>query len=162
MWVEIRCSRCPHRISCPSSSSWGCELKYPFFEYWHNLNGHPLREDVSWNTIRHAIANYERCHPLREDVSWNITSLFSPHLHKVILFVRMWVEMKLSSWVSWHWLSSSSWGCELKYHVPEHTHAKHFVILFVRMWVEIYWHREDQHCTCVILFVRMWVEMQSI
>ena len=77
----------------------------------------------------------------------------------VILFVRMWVEissmllntrsqLSSSSWgceLKWIWNtifwlrngSSSSWGCELKYH--EHCQGSCWtnVILFVRMWVEI-------------------------
>ena len=32
-------------------------------------------------------------HPLREDVSWNKISVSLPCFSKVILFVRMWVEM---------------------------------------------------------------------
>ena len=77
----------------------------------------------------------------------------------VILFVRMWVEIVMfptgklgntssSSWgceLKYHHiklfhgvsLSSSSWGCELKYLFVLFPFRSHPVILFVRMWVEI-------------------------
>ena len=55
-------------------------------------------------------------HPLREDVSWNIDA----------------VEQKVEGV-----LSSSSWGCELKYFCLEIKNQTFSVILFVRMWVEI-------------------------
>ena len=78
------------------------------------------------------------CHPLREDVSWNYSVDMVAARVTVILFVRMWVEMlrlaeqnvtgeghPLREDVSWNTccvinesviaLSSSSWGCELKY-----------------------------------------------
>ena len=99
-------------------------------------------------------------HPLREDVSWNKTHVSYRLWNVVILFVRMWVEMwyingvgvkwerhPLREDVSWNmsfnvsyndWMmSSSSWGCELKYiNRYMYTLAAH-VILFVRMWVEM-------------------------
>ena len=77
-------------------------------------------------------------HPPREDVSWNSHLHMSPFCSKVILLVRMWVEIWKNTTflcrkkrhppredVSWNvmdmnqrtiWLwSSSSWGCELKW-----------------------------------------------
>ena len=56
------------------------------------------------------------CHPLREDVSWNVLSTYC------VVPVPM---------------SSSSWGCELKFNAVE-TSSGVYVILFVRMWVEMY------------------------
>ena len=121
-----------------SSSSWGCELKYTLSGWLCFIRSHPLREDVSWNKTH---VSYRL---------WNV----------VILFVRMWVEMwyingvgvkwerhPLREDVSWNmsfnvsyndWMmSSSSWGCELKYiNRYMYTLAAH-VILFVRMWVEM-------------------------
>ena len=82
----------PH---CPSSSSWGCELKYNALSDW--VEG-----------------------------------------YRVILFVRMWVEM-------------CSEYCRKK--------NRQIVILFVRMWVEIFMRRIIWMKNLVILFVRMWVEI---
>ena len=100
---------------------------------------HPLREDVSWNPLSSPPSSSVPRHPLREDVSWN-NNIFTIHnTNTVILFVRMWVEMlkeeqtatysvghPLREDVSWNidpvyennilLTSSSSWGCELKYH----------------------------------------------
>ena len=121
-----------------SSSSWGCELKYTLSGWLCFIRSHPLREDVSWNKTH---VSYRL---------WNV----------VILFVRMWVEMwyingvgvkwerhPLREDVSWNmsfnvsyndWMmSSSSWGCELKYKSVLHGLRQNSVILFVRMWVEI-------------------------
>ena len=54
-----------------SSSSWGCELKWP--ARWQRLwrKSHPLREDVSWNEINGINVCIPIGHPPREDVSWN-------------------------------------------------------------------------------------------
>ena len=93
MWVEILILQW-YTLSTPSSSSWGCELKYLC---------------VYVKLLRYG-------HPLREDVSWNVDISTSDSNNLVILFVRMWVEMEMQitekAWVE----SSSSWGCELKYH----------------------------------------------
>ena len=92
MWVEIINVGYEKEV-LPSSSSWGCELKF-----WNGLgvfikDGHPPREDVSWNTrigwsdrltarsssswgcelkcwYHHRVL-YRNSHPPREDVSWN-------------------------------------------------------------------------------------------
>ena len=77
-----------------SSSSWGCELKYYCFYQHFISNCHPPREDVSWNMLLDSDYKNWLCHPPREDVSWNTKS------HNRNLFGI---------------LSSSSWGCELKY-----------------------------------------------
>ena len=143
------------------------------------------------------------CHPLREDVSWNLSHTFKVHDFIVILFVRMWVEISrfteslkrtcghpLREDVSWntsvcndvlpHFLSSSSWGCELKWAYK--TRRKHrdrhplcedvswndgavyiepweWVILFVRMWVEMMLDTVVLVQVAVILLVKMWVEI---
>ena len=92
MWVEM-VQRQKSQTLCQSSSSWGCELKchVPNRKTWKH--SHPLREDVSWNSLLLILSqNYLR-HPLREDVSWN----------------NCWTRRGRSR--SW---SSSSWGCELK------------------------------------------------
>ncbi len=60
-------------VSCQSSSSWGCELKYTSVGGRSWRSRHPLREDVSWNTILQACNKRIM----------------------VILFVRMWVEITL-------------------------------------------------------------------
>ena len=164
-----------------SSSSWGCELKYRTTTTNQHTICHPLREDVSWNTkpnfwswIKRVILFVrmwveissffgwlrDRSHPLREDVSWNIC--FSSVLaieFSVILFVRMWVEILLLSQFLYYILSSSSWGCELKY------------IWFKNQrycrWSSSSWGCELKFLSwkcfyffnTVILFVRMWVEI---
>ena len=158
---ELKCPRLLLRLwNFPSSSSWGCELKWLIPQWWTRWHlGHPLREDVSWNINAKATdAKYIGSssswgcelkyfnsgggdvfagHPLREDVSWNIEKWWGNRWDRVILFVRMWVEMILDisddtvqdvilfvrMWVEILWrillsgwrMSSSSWGCELKY-----------------------------------------------
>ena len=77
----------------------------------------------------------------------------------VILFVRMWVEIYFKMWKVWYIMSSSSWGCELKYYRNEDIKKAAFVTLFVRMWVEMSSFRLYCLMDYVILFVRMWVEM---
>ena len=94
----------------------------------------------------------------------------------------MWVEIIIISCVSGdRELSSSSWGCELKYSLPGTTATVpchplredvswnilsrssvlwRIVILFVRMWVEMPWLSVILYLPRVILFVRMWVEMR--
>ena len=63
-----------------------------------------------------------RSHPLREDVSWNVSDAKVKQFIKVILFVRMWVEME-KEWTKRSVLqSSSSWGCELKYDEDKNAH----------------------------------------
>ena len=141
---------------------------------------HSLREDVSWNETIKNVITVAISHPLREDVSWNAIRFFKIRCNRVILFVRMWVEMRffhLSSTSQW---SSSSWGCELKYctrstptenwshplredvswnYYITDTDANHSVILFVRMWVEMNVDDGAVSEDDVILFVRMWVEI---
>ena len=143
----------------PSSSSWGCELKYFHLcvNFWHI--SHPLREDVSWNT------------------PWGVHT----HRCEVILFVRMWVEIKLKPG-AFPWLqSSSSWGCELKYVwccdlVNRVGHPLREDVSWNKLWLDnsstgsnrhplredVSWNSVDYAAKSnkpVILFVRMWVEM---
>ena len=122
-----------------SSSSWGCELKCVRLPFRFPCQCHPLREDVSWNSVRTNLLllsvmsssswgcelklqalcreSLQLGHPLREDVSWNVRGvIFRSTLSK----------------------SSSSWGCELKCDCLNLKTAYFNVILFVRMWVEIY------------------------
>ena len=114
MWVEIQSSlHLP--FFTPSSSSWGCELKYETTERIRNGLRHPPREDVSWNNSWVPVHRHGNCHPPREDVSWNTIKSPLAIFYAVILLVRMWVEM--------------SRHCCTNYHQT--------VILLVRMWVEI-------------------------
>ena len=101
------------------------------------VSSHPPREDVSWNISAMFPGRTNSSHPPREDVSWNIPELvqifqggtsssswgcelkllfrslaFPPF--KVILLVRMWVEILLLKQHLSILTSSSSWGCELK------------------------------------------------
>ena len=149
-----------HSTHTSSSSSWGCELKYFKIHFiYATVTGHPLREDVSWNSFCFCFV-------------WFLL---------VILFVRMWVEIFYQGckwYVTGVILFVRMW-VEIEAVQPDH----HFlsVILFVRMWVEMssVWlpalcsscHplREDVswnafegtgwHVGTVILFVRMWVEI---
>ena len=78
------------------------------------------------------------CHPPREDVSWNVKIKKIPlSISKVILLVRMWVEISLET-VDFLLL---------------------LVILLVRMWVEISAVFVNTIDNPVILLVRMWVEI---
>ena len=80
-------------------------------------------------------------HPLREDVSWNNRTTFPyPNTGRVILFVRMWVEI---------------FRCKTN-------STTKIVILFVRMWVEMLPCSFPFPVITVILFVRMWVEIEYI
>ena len=158
MWVEMLTKKI-QSVSAVSSSSWGCELKYPFQEDYIQYHSHPPREDVSWNKVVAKSAMTEptsssswgcelkyirlpvtawhtasssswgcelkynslpllrtgSSHPPREDVSWNIIPFLSCAQVAVILLVRMWVEIRTVSTTAAGALSSSSWGCELKY-----------------------------------------------
>ena len=122
-----------------SSSSWGCELKWAVqFCLSYSSAGHPLREDVSWNVLSlHTLLRANR-HPLREDVSWNTTdtvateTLTSHPLREDVSWNVSFLGSSSSSSPS-----SSSWGCELKYHTCINSFLQRFVILFVRMWVEM-------------------------
>ena len=125
-------------LTLPSSSSWGCELKWLVETQWNTEMSHPLREDVSWNfsigwngSDIPPVILFVR---MWVEMIWMVSNIWS---EQVILFVRMWVEMHLPVlWsgrdschplredVSWNVSrfisfmqqlpSSSSWGCELK------------------------------------------------
>ena len=72
MWIEMIQNPEILQIGDASSSIWGCELKYGVFLSWYHIHiGHPLYEDVNWNSTE-VFANdpYFR-HPLYEDVNWN-------------------------------------------------------------------------------------------
>ena len=140
MWVEILSVLCIMEIF-PSSSLWGCELKYPVLVQMFLHVRHPPCEDVSWNSLfSDDFKNYGG-HPPCEDVSWNITSV-SP--------------------VAGRTESSSLWGCELKCYGVVGTVGNLKVILLVRMWVEMLAIRPDTVAISVILLVRMWVEISLI
>ena len=121
-------------------------------------------------------------HPLREDVSWNIHSMSNVSYPSVILFVRMWVEIRrmvmeyvgreghpLREDVSWNLLYLFRLTLRFRHPLREdvswnirRTATRKpvlIVILFVRMWVEIRKLQISKHLINVILFVRMWVEM---
>ena len=109
--------------------------------------------------IRNAITDNRNGHPLREDVSWNIRALEEAMLKIVVLFVRMWVEMSNGELQSNHHkviLFVRMWVEIARLPLMR---ASSFVILFVRMWVEIYLRTNTYTSFLVILFVRMWVEM---
>ena len=99
-----------------SSSSWGCELKY-INRYMYTLAAHVILFVRMWveMTLLLFLFLLHVCHPLREDVSWNTKVVSDTSQGMVILFVRMWVEMLQCLMISIYNMSSSSWGCELKY-----------------------------------------------
>ena len=119
---------------------------------------HPLREDVSWNIEWQTNRLIYGSHPLREDVSWNVKSGCSYTARVVILFVRMWVEILLTPLFYFAIMSSSSWGCELKYsYIPSVTPTGRHPLR-----EDVSWNFTDaasSSMNIVILFVRMWVEM---
>ena len=145
-----------------SSSSWGCELKWPSVsvgDWWGTRSSSSWGCELKYKSVLHGLRQNsvilfvrmwveikieDSCglephsHPLREDVSWNISNAF---------FVAV-LTTSSSSWgcelkytcarihihPSW---SSSSWGCELKWWYRRRKRGKCRVILFVRMWVEM-------------------------
>ena len=126
MWVEIYNNVARSISGQLSSSSWGCELKYRdmiqnqieklvilLVRMWVEMN----TSHLSWQLLQG--------HPPCEDVSWNKHFFNIIRRYTVILLVRMWVEMLQPTSFCWFRKSSSLWGCELKYHVTEYTHAKH-------------------------------------
>ena len=183
MWVEIPLSYTASNYTV-SSSSWGCELKYYKLQWYFSASTcHPLREDVSWNldTVLSNLTSPIR-HPLREDVSWNRLAPVIEEIGDVILFVRMWVEIRrmvmeyvgreghpLREDVSWNLLYLFRLTLRFRHPLREdvswnirRTATRKpvlIVILFVRMWVEIRKLQISKHLINVILFVRMWVEM---
>ena len=160
MWVEIWKWICPGRMIYVILfvRMW---VEIQIIDYvWFYARRHPLREDVSWNFgcglfglkffvilfVRmwveivnvHLLRLHPLSHPLREDVSWN-----DPNLR-----YRRKTHLSSSSWgceLKWARIqyqprvmaSSSSWGCELKYLRGHGQKNSGFVILFVRMWVEM-------------------------
>ena len=119
----------------------------------------PLREAVSWNSIKSCACKFPICQPLREAVSWNLgpTLSFCPLV--VSLFVRLWVEMKqtwtpdqllLVSLFVRLWVEISKQLCKLYWNN---------VSLFVRLWVEIFSLSHIIQNIFVSLFVRLWVEI---
>ena len=88
------------------------------------------------------------------------TVMFRGRRDGVILFVRMWVEIRTLygrrvSYTGHPLREDVSWNAAQRGGQSSYT-----VILFVRMWVEIYpWKNSTTTVTNVILFVRMWVEI---
>ena len=100
---------------------------------------HPPCEDVSWNNRSWRFMGERPGHPPCEDVSWNMQGLAKGiEKSKVILLVRMWVEIGKGLVVGMKNTSSSLWGCELKFNRTKSRIEKASVILLVRMWVEIF------------------------
>ena len=158
MWVEMLCSQ-QENLETQSSSSWGCELKC---EGWYGIGSstcHPLREDVSWNLKYCGFKDSDIRHPLREDVSWN---------GKEDYFLTLTYSHPLREDVSWNvcqtsqqqtrYMSSSSWGCELKcvWLHEEQSRSCHPLREDVSWNVVV---DSFRSFLVVILFVRMWVEM---
>ena len=85
---------------------------------------HPLREDVSWNIQNANWKELGSRHPLREDVSWNINSiLFFPRLSGHPLREDVSWNVNSPILANNSILSSSSWGCELKFLLVTRNHV---------------------------------------
>ena len=116
MWVEISVL-IHYRWRAVSSSLWGCELKCIIASTDGRKRRHPPCEDVSWNEFLPCFEQNVRSsslwgcelkcisvhtwlipssHPPCEDVSWNEDVMEGKKPYLVILFVRMWVEMKIN------------------------------------------------------------------
>ena len=100
-------------------------------------DSHPLREDVSWNDAgvdKPSITIVILFVRMWVEMTWMVSSTWSEQvilfvrmwveilkimsytfLEIVILFVRMWVEIPVFGSISHPFVSSSSWGCELKF-----------------------------------------------
>ena len=139
MWIEILRSHLLN-VAVESSSIWGCELKCGKGGAWYGWKSHPLYEDVNWNANGDKTYGFIQSHPLYEDVNWN--SWCTDHNRGIIchplyedvnwnisvyLFIRLSPCHPLYEDVNWNTpsrrdnisarVSSSIWGCELKYHV---------------------------------------------
>ena len=159
MWVEI--SHAWHLGKTASVILFVRMWVEMFSIHWVTLKWNVILFVRMWVeiVIRNAITDNRNGHPLREDVSWNIRALEEAMLKIVVLFVRMWVEIYLRTntytsflvilfvrmWVemmiqkkkerkmSGHPLREDvSWNVQLSKPV-----SLKIVILFVRMWVEI-------------------------
>ena len=95
MWVEMILIAAKGKKDIRSSSSWGCELKCCYMAGQRQ----PTESSSSWGCeLKYArpgmFDEYIDRHPLREDVSWNNHRNIVGVFVTVILFVRMWVEMR--------------------------------------------------------------------
>ena len=61
------------------------------------ITGQPLREAVSWNMLWTLTRSPGTCQPLREAVSWNVHIRWRTGPSPVSLFVRLWVEIVITS-----------------------------------------------------------------
>ena len=161
MWVEIYSSSTASAV-IPSSSSWGCELKY-LLELKVLFS---VQSSSSWGCELKCNSNsFPKSflgHPLREDVSWNADTVYKS-------------DMEI--------MSSSSWGCELKYIRFTYSDVHHGHPLREDVsWNTQQGVRQMRNCShplredvswnviippdlyhwIVILFVRMWVEMMTL
>ena len=138
MWVEIVL----HPWNCKAGSrhppcedvSWNTIARFKV----HYIFRHPPCEDVSWNVLWWWPCRMQIGHPPCEDVSWNVSPVLLFTNARVILLVRMWVEMVIVRLNFPYLLSSSLWGCELKFQYPNIMEPSVIVILLVRMWVEMW------------------------
>ena len=138
MWVEIYPIIQHPPSSAASSSLWGCELKCYYLlqgreAFWSSsLWGCELKfpSAVSWAAAA-ASSSLWGC-----ELKCIISST-DGRKRRVILLVRMWVEIRT--------LSPRCRRCR--------------VILLVRMWVEIFFQVHKPCFNAVILLVRMWVEI---
>ena len=158
MWVEMIYTQSKFS-SLLSSSSWGCELKCEILVIVFAILDVILFVRMWVEISRTATGNHSRAVILfvRMWVEiWRDNRAI--YRSTVILFVRMWVEIYCIYSLRSFLVSSSSWGCELKY-----TDQRN------EIWKKSHPLREDVSWNIfndsvvgvkvVILFVRMWVEM---
>ena len=96
LWVEMYCDD-KADSTFPSASSWGCELKYMSHALSLSIIRQPLREAVSWNTIKRMIWNSGKS----SASSWGCELKLTRHIRNYVVL-----------------MSASSWGCELKFLYP--------------------------------------------
>ena len=130
-------------------------------EFVH-ICGHPLYEDVNWNSASLRDVCVKPCHPLYEDVNWNealqsITEI--PECHPLYEDVN-WNKNTVNRMLLQNG-SSSIWGCELKYGQSFLTVQLPSVILYMRMWIEIVREVKKLGGRAVILYMRMWIEISA-
>ena len=136
-WVEMPVPplEYPHT---QSTSSWGRELKW-FFQIGRvaaTMSTSSWGRELKYKQLRKQKRSLRR--PLREVVSWNTIKQLEKTKKSVDLFVRSWVEMTTSNACARDsLLSTSSWGRELKFD-GRIVHPDSLVVdLFVRSWVEM-------------------------
>ena len=112
--LKYRLKRSTH-WRLPSSSIWGCELKYKAMQRYHKIQVSSSIWGCELKYLPVSVLVHYSGHPLYEDVNWNGSVSFGFPIGTVILYMRMWIEISIHSSCKDKIMSSSIWGCELKY-----------------------------------------------